>query len=233
MAVAQNENILCPTQETACLSSLIENEIPDIEEASWRDYAYRDLAVSTAYEGDIDKAVAYIAKIESGDTQAMTIRAIGMALALHKDMENVYYKRIFTRLNTAAKQIKDEGARDIAYTYIAMAQAFAGLDEDATLTTAAMQKPELKYKAFAETAEIQAERGDFRAAMTSIEMIQSVAFKNKALSLISAIFTKRGDYESAYQAAMQITNSTKKANALQNIVNVKIGLDEQQGGKSE
>lgn len=194
-------------------------------ESRWRNQAYRDLAVSKAMDGHYDASVALISKIDNSDTQAMTVRAIGMAVALHKELDVETYRSIFKKLDVKAATIKDSGAKDIAYTYIAMAQAFAGLDNDATKTTDNMVNPALKHKAFGETAEIQAERGDFTQAMKSINAIDSTAFKNKALSIISSIFVKRGEYHYALQTAQMITNSSKKARALQKILNTHQGLN--------
>lgn len=215
----------CQEPTAACIADTIRNDISSIEESRWRDYAYRDFAISMAYGGRIDEATSLIKKIENPDTQAMTIRAIGMALAIHKDLSAEEYKIIFAKLDSVAKIISHEGARDIAYTYIAMAQAFAGLDEDATKTTAEMKKPELKHKAFGETAEIQAERGDYNAALKSINLIDSLAFRNKALGTVSDIFVKRKEYDKAFMMASQITNPTKKTTALQHILDAQLGLE--------
>ena len=106
-----------------------------------------------------------------------------------------------------------------------MAQAFAGLDDDATLTTQAMTNPSLKHKAYGETAEIQAERGDYTRAIASITAIDSDAFRNKALNTVSAIFVKRGEFDYALNTATQITNAQKKVDAIQNILNTRQGLD--------
>ncbi len=205
---------------------MVSKEIEKITEPRWRNNAYRDLAESMAFHDNIDGAIALVDKIDNADTQAMTIRAIGMVLAIHKNLSDTEYKEIFKKLDTKALVINDEGARDIAYTYIAMAQAFAGLDDDATRTTDAMVNPALKHKAFGETAEIQAERGDFDAAMASINLIDSTAFKNKALGIVSDIFVKKDELDNAFNVSQNITNPTKKAAALQKIINAKIGLDE-------
>jgi hypothetical protein len=219
------DDTTCQSTNISCIQSSIATETTNITEPRWKNQSYRDLAVSIAFAGDIDGAIDYIKKIDNSDTQAMTVRAIGMALAIHKDLPVEQYRTIFKKLNDFTSTIIDEGARDIAYTYIAMAQAFAGLDDDAHTTTLVMKKDALKHKAYGETAEIQAERGDFTRAMFSINAIDSVSFKNKALGIVSAIFLKAGDIDHAYQTAIQITNSTKKTNALQKIVNAQIGLD--------
>jgi predicted negative regulator of RcsB-dependent stress response len=224
-AFAQDEKS-CQVSDTQCLYSHLQSGIADIEQERWRNAAYRDLAESMAYNGQIDEAVALIQKIDNDDTQAMTVRAIGMVLALHRDLTVEEYQSMFAKLDNAAQTIADEGARDIAYTYIAMAQAFAGLDADATKTTDAMTNPALKHKAFGETAEIQAGKGKFDEAMKSINLIDSVAFKNKALGIVSDIFVKNGDLDSALKVTQQITNPTRKATSMQNIINYQIGLEQ-------
>lgn len=214
-----------PVLNAENLISYTTKEIKSIKEPHWRNNAYRDLAKSMAFHGDIDMAISLIDDINNSDTQAMTIRAIGMVLAIHKDFTDEKNRDIFSKLAIASEKVKDEGARDIAYTYIAMAQAFAGLDTDATKTTEAMKNPALKHKAFGETAEIQAERGHYDAAINSINLIDSLAFKNKSLGLVADIFVKRGELNRALDAAMQISNPVKKATALQKIINAKIGLN--------
>jgi predicted negative regulator of RcsB-dependent stress response len=221
-----SETHACDYNDTSCLMTVTEASIEQITEKRWRNHAYRDLAVSLAYSGDIDKAVTLISKIDNPDTQAMTVRAIGMALANNKDLSDEAYKDVFSKLDNSSKTITHEGARDIAYTYIAMAQAFAGLDNDAMQTTLNMTKPELKNKALGETAEIQAERGDYDEAIRSINAIQSQSFKNKALGLVNDIFVKDEQFDLAYQTAIQITNATRKAKSLQNIIDAQIGLDQ-------
>jgi len=215
----------CIYSDTICIMSQTETSIESISEPRWRNHAYRDLAVSHAFNDNIDKAVTLIEKIDNPDTQAMTVRAIGMALAIHKDLDIESYKSMFKKLDDFSKTITHEGARDIAYTYIAMAQAFAGLDDDAMTTTLAMNKPELKYKALGETAEIQAERGNYAEAIKSMNAIKSNSFKNKSLGLVSDIFVKQNKFDLAYKTAIQITNATKKANKLQKIINAQIGLN--------
>lgn len=222
-AFAQQETP-CTASDHTCLFETIETEAAKITESRWRNYAYRDLAVSKAMDGDYDGAITLIGKIDNADTQAMTIRAIGMAVAIHQDLSEETYRMIFKKLDGAAETITNSGAKDIAYTYIAMAEAFAGLDQDATETTANMTNPALKHKAFGETAEIQADRGDFDAAMNSINAIDSLAFKNKALGIVSGIFVKQQKYDEALKAAQAITNSTKKVEAIQKILNARQNL---------
>jgi len=214
---AQGKN--CDVNDTLCLFNIVETEAAKITEGRWRDHAYRDLAVSKAVSADYDGAVALIARINNPDTQAMTIRAIGMAIAIHQNLSDDTYRMVFAKLDKAAETITNEGAKDIAYTYIAMAEAFAGLDADAAKTMSNMKNSALKYKAYAETAEIQAGRGDFKAAMASINAIHSLSFKNKALGVISSIFTKQKKYDEALNAAQSITNPTQKAEAVQLLIN--------------
>lgn len=205
--------------DTACLINQIEALADDIPEARWRDTAYKEAATSAAIHGDIDRAFTLFSKVENGDTRAMTIRAIGMALAAQKDRYNTAsYDALFARLDEWAQTITHDGARGIAYTYIAMAQAFAGLDAAATETAKAMENPALRNKAFGETAEIQAERGDIAAALESISHIDTLSFRNKAYETIADILTKSGDFDKALRAAQSIDNPTRRVKALQAIL---------------
>lgn len=223
--LSAEEQATCAADDISCLMGLIAGDIDSIKEPRWRDNARRDLATSMAFANDIDGAINMIRAIDNPDTQAMTIRAIGMALAIHRDLSDAEYRAVFAKLDDMAATISHEGARDIAYTYIAMAQAFAELDADATKTTEAMTKPELKNKAFGETAEIQAERGDVEAALKSLNLIESIAFKNKAMAKVSDILLKKGDFDNATTVALAITNPTTRTTALQNIIDTQIGLE--------
>ena len=149
----------------------------------------------------------------------MTIRGIGFAAADNKWTDSVRYKTLFTNLTAEAEKIEHKPSYAIAYTYIAMAQAFAGDDEGAMATATSMTDQALRNKAFAESAEIQAERGNSDAAHLSISKIDSLSFRNKAYNIVANIFTKSGDLKNAYKAAHKIENAYTKSQALQKIVN--------------
>jgi len=217
-ALASEEKI-CAVEDKGCLLKQLEQTISGIDNSGWRDKSYRELAKSYTYEGYIDEAVALIEKVENADTKAMTIRGIGMAAA-SKNLPKEEYDATFTRLTEQSDLIDHPPSKAIAYTYVAMSQAFAGDNEGATQTARAMENDALKNKAFAETAEIQAERGDFKAAMASISEIQSLSFKNKAYRIIAEIFIKQGMLKEAYDAAMKIQdNAYARAEVLQEIIN--------------
>ena len=209
----------CEISDKLCLMKEIKESADKIENQSWRDKAYRELAKSYTYEGFSDEAIALIAQIKTPDTQAMTIRGIGMAAADSKWPDKKRYDALFKKLTMEAEKIEHPPSHAIAYTYIAMAQAFAGDDAGATKTAKAMTNDALRNKAFGETAEIQAERGDYDAAMASIKEVGSLSFRNKAYTIVSAIFTKRGELDKAYKTAQNIENSYKRAQILQDIVN--------------
>jgi len=209
----------CVAQDRACILKEIEAESAQIENTSWRDQTYRELAKTKAADGDMDGAIALIDKIETPDTQAMTIRGIGMAAADLK-LEKAAYDALFTKLRARAEKIEHPPSYAIALTYIAMSQAFAGDNEGAWKTASDMENNALRHKAYGETAEIQAEAGDARAAMKSIGFIESAAFRNKAYALIAKILADREDFDDALAAAMALTNPYKKAHALQYILDV-------------
>ena len=100
-----------------------------------------------------------------------------------------------------------------------MAQAFAHDDVGATATAKAMKNDALRHKAFGETAEIQAERGDFAAAMQSIAHIDSTSFRNKAYGTVAGIFIKEDRLKDAYEAAQKIDNPVARTQILQDIIN--------------
>ncbi len=207
----------CTAVDRACLLDMLEETAGAIEKDSWRNQTYREMAKTLAFEGDIDRAIGLIERITSPDTQAMTIRGIGMAAADNK-LPQEDYDIIFGKLHEAAKKIDHDASHAIALTYIAMAQAFAGDDKGATETAKAMENDSLRNKAFGESAEIQAERGDLNAALASIAHIDDPAFRNKAHRLIAKILAKNARYEDALQATMKIDNAYMKAETLQFIL---------------
>lgn len=219
----------CDSADKLCIMEEIKQQAALIEQKSWRDKTYRELAKSYTYEGYEDKAITLIGMIETPDTKAMTIRGIGMAAADNKWPEKARYDTLFTKLTAEAKKITHAPSFAIAFTYIAMAQAFAGDDAGAMATAKGMKNEALRNKAYGETAEIQAERHDFDAAMASIAEINSLAFRNKAYGIVANIFTKTGKLDKAYASASKIDNAYSKAQAYQKIINY--GNDEETLGK--
>lgn len=203
----------CPANDKACLLQQLENLAGEIGETHWKDQTYRELAKLLAAEKQTGRALALIARIESPDTKAMTIRGIGMAAA-KSDLSAADYATLFTDLRAEAEKIEHPPSYAIALTYIAMAQAFAGDDAGAMKTANEMKNDALRNKAHGESAEIQAERGDIDAAMTSIAAIDSPAFRDKAHRTISKIFADRQKYDEAQKAAMAIENTYQKAQSV-------------------
>ncbi|NQZ13585.1 MAG: hypothetical protein HRT94_02005 [Alphaproteobacteria bacterium] len=217
-SIQNSASAKCSVDNKLCIMEELQETAKTIENKSWRDKTYRELAKSYTYEGYPDKAIALIDKIETPDTKAMTIRGIGFAAADSK-WPTEKYAPLFEKLTAKADQIEHPPSQAIAYTYVAMAQAFAKDDVGAMATAKAMTNGALRHKAFAETAEIQAERGDFTAAFESIKQIDSEAFKNKAYSTVAKIFTKQGQLAEAYSAAQNITNTYNRTQILQQILN--------------
>lgn len=217
---AHAQDAPCPSaSDRACISAAILKDSAAISDPQWRDQALRDLSASLTYDERIDDAIALVAKIENPDTQAMTIRTIGMTAALYGKDSPEKLKETFAKLSKSAATIRQPAANAIAYTYIAMAQAFAGLDDDAWATANAMQNPALKHKAFGETAEIQAERGDLDAALETIAQIDTASFRNKSYQKVAEILIKKEKYDEALKAAQSIDNPTKRAETMQGILN--------------
>lgn len=219
----------CDISDKLCVMAEIKETAKGIDNRSWQDKSLRELAKSYTYAGHEDKAIALIGEIETPDTKAMTIRGIGMAAADNEWEDRERYNKLFKNLAAEAEKIDHKPSLAIAYTYIAMAQAFAKDDAGAMATAKAMQNDALRNKAFGETAEIQAERGDFKAAMTSIKEIDTASFRNKAFGTVADIFTKQGRLKEAYESAGQIDNAYKKTEALLKIINY--GNEEETLGK--
>jgi hypothetical protein len=209
----------CPSASARdCITTHMLKDAEGIYDTAWRDQAYRDLAGSLTYDKKIDQAIALVEKIQNPDTQAMTIRAIGMAAALYGKDSPQQMKITFMKLKKASDVIRDTSAHAIAETYIAMAQAFAGLDDDAWVTASAMKNTALKHKAYGETAEIQAERGDIDKAMASITKIETASFRNKAYQTVAEILIKKQMFDQALKAASGIDNPTKRVDVMQDIL---------------
>ncbi len=209
----------CAIQDRACILNLLEQNALAIDHDSWRDQTLREYAKTLASDNQYDKAIAVIDQIKSPDTQALTIRGIGMAVAEH-GLDGKDYHNIFTKLRARSDKITHPPSYAIALTYIAMAQAFADDDEGAWKTALDMENDALRHKAFGETAEIQAEKGKYKQAMTSITYIESEAYRNKAYSITSKLFADAGHLQDALNTATQITNAYKQANALQYVLDI-------------
>lgn len=207
----------CTPTDRACLMAEVAALAPSIEKPDWKDQTYRELAKSYAGAGETDKAIALIPKITNPDTRAMTIRGIGMAAAKGK-WEGARYDALWPRLTEEAKKIEHVPSQGIAYTYIAMAQAFAGDDAGARATAATMTNAALRNKAYGETAEIEAERGDLANALASLAAIDSVPYRNKAYDTVAKIFLDKAMIVESYTCAGKIDNAYLRAKSVQRIL---------------
>ncbi|HCQ71147.1 MAG: hypothetical protein CL570_01370 [Alphaproteobacteria bacterium] len=207
----------CVASDRACVIRDLIKTAEKIEKDHWRDQTYREIAKTLAAEGRYDDAINFIDKVGNPDTKAMTIRGIGMTAAEH-GISADDYNTLFQALHSKAADIEHPPSHAIALTYIAMVQAFANDDKGAWKTAGSMDNDALRNKAYGETAEIQAERGKYAQAMQSIKQINSESFKNKAFSITSKIFADDGHYDHALGAAEGITNTYKRARALQYIL---------------
>lgn len=217
-AIASQDIPVCAAMDRPCLMKQIEALVPSIEQQDWKDQTLRELAKTYTYEGQESKAIALIARIDNNDTKAMTIRGIGMAAAGEK-WAQTRYDALFTRLAEEAKKINHAPSQGIAYTYIAMSQAFAGDDSGARRTAAAMQNVALRNKAYGETAEIEAQRGDLKNALVTLAAIDSAPYRNKAYDTVSKIFLEKAMIEESYQCAEKINNAFLRAKSVQRILN--------------
>lgn len=211
----------CSAKNMDCTLENLKSSALEIEKQNWRDQTLRELAKTYASQNMMDEAINLIKLITTPDTKAMTIRGIGMEAA-KLDFTQEQFDSLFTNLRTQADTIEHPPSFAIALTYIAMSQAFAGDNDGAWKTAASMENDALRNKAYAETAEIQAENSNFDAAMKSIEFISTTSFRNKAYNIISKLLADRGLYDVAYQAALKITNAYKRSQSLQHLLNAQI-----------
>lgn len=207
----------CAVQNRLCVLEMLGSTAAAIENDSWRDQTYRELAKTKAFDGDMDGAIALIEKIVTPDTKAMTIRGIGMTLA-DKKLPKKDQDAVFVKLREAAEKITHPPSYAIALTYIAMAQAFAEDDEGAWATAASMKNDALRHKAYGETAEIQAEAGHFDAAMKSVGLIDSESYRNKALLTVAKLLADHEYFAESLKASSTITNPYEKAAGLQYVL---------------
>ncbi len=215
----------CAGTDRTCLLKALETAAGNITESQWRDQTYRELAKLLTHDHKPDEAVALIDKIKEPDTKAMTIRGIGMAAAEEK-LGKPAYETLFAQLEAEAKKIDHPPSRAIAYTYIAMSQAFAGDDAGAMKTAQGMENSALRNKAHNEAAKIQADRGDFDAALASIAAIDDPSFRDKAHFTISKIFTDAQRYTQALAASDKIVNAYQRSQALLYLLAKQITPDE-------
>lgn len=204
----------CRAQDRPCLLARIESLAEQITQDRWRDTTYRELAKTLAFDGETDRAIALIEKIKAPDTRAMTIRGIGMALAGRKtSLEE--RKKAYAALESSAKAIEHLPSRAIAFTYISMAQAFAGDDALALATAAGMDNESLRNKAFGEAAEIQAERGEAATALSTLERIENVPYRDKQYLIVLKIFANAARNEEALEAGLKIENPVLQSEGIQ------------------
>ncbi len=215
----------CAGTDRGCLLKTLEGVTDTIGESQWRDQTYRELAKLLTHDRKTDQAIALIGKIQDPDTKAMTIRGIGMAAAAMK-LGQPAYDALFTRLEAEAKKIDHPPSRSIAFTYIAMSQAFAGDDAGAMKTAQAMENSALRNKAHNEAAKIQADRNEFDAALASIAAIDDPAFRDKAHFTISRIFADSQRYSQALTASDKIVNTYQRAQAILYLLAKQITPDE-------
>jgi hypothetical protein len=224
-ARAEEAKAPCAGSDKTCLLQALTETTAAIDNADWRDQTYRELAKLLSRQKRGLEAADLIAKINSPDTKAMTIRGIGMAAA-KTDMTKPELDALFARLRQEAEKIDHPPSYAIALTYIAMSQAFAKDDDGAMKTALEMKNSDLRNKALGEAAKIQADRGALGEALKSIAAIDSPAYRNKAHYMITKIFADAGHYDEALSAADKIDTAYQKSQALLYILAKQISPEE-------
>lgn len=210
----------CSNMAKPCLSNRLEQIAPQVTNEKWRNSLYKDLAVIYVRDNHFDKALQQLRKISVPDTQAMTVRSMGMAFAKQKPPATPEQKTaFFDSLKKATENIKHPPSHEIAHTYIAMAQALAGEENASNETAKNMENQALRNKAFAESSEIFAKKGHFETAFRTITYIDTQSFRNKALKIIADIALKDHLYNHALKAGQKIENTWLQAQTIKNILN--------------
>jgi hypothetical protein len=220
---ARADNTSCALKQSdeamlACAAASLDMLIPQINNARWRDQSFREQAKILIRQGSAAKAIELITQISNEDTQALTIRAIGVAMAdlsLDADILNAH----FDTLHAQAMAITHTGSQDIALTYIAIAESSAGLFERALTTAQTLKTVSLRNKSYQEIAEILSVKGDVENSFKALQLIDDAAFQNKAYGIVAGLLIKHKQLPAALKAAEHIQDPYIKANTVLNIIN--------------
>ncbi|MCB1556845.1 MAG: hypothetical protein KDJ15_05980 [Alphaproteobacteria bacterium] len=219
--------VACEAQDTACLFGLLGEAGAAIAEPVWRDQTYRETAKLLAYDGRAEEALALLPLIGNPDTQAMTLRGIGVALA-GTTIPDSDKQALYGRLVAAGAGIVQPESRAIALRYVAKGQALAGFDDSARATIRKIDNLSQSDKAFEEVAEVQAKAERLDQALLSIADIRSPAYRDRAHGAVSKICAGRGLYPQALRAAEKIENPYNRGQALLTILEGQILAGEQE-----
>jgi hypothetical protein len=214
----------CQINDKLCVMDQIKKTAFTIDNKDKRNKTLANLTKSYTQIGFESKGLALIDDISSYDMKATAIRNIGMTAAFSKwrtaegYRDRQRYKNLFARLKSEAEQIKHPPSYAIAYTYIAMAQAYAHDYAAADTTAVNMKNDALRHKAYAEIAEIQAKRDQFDKTMVTISKIDSDSYQDKIYGRVARIFSERNMIENAYKTAEKIGNPFARTQVLQAIL---------------
>ena len=202
----------------SCAGAALDKLIPQIYNTRWRDQSFREQAKILIRHGSVDKAMSLLPQISNEDTKALTIRAIGIGMAelpLAPAAQNEY----FDTLHKQAMTISHTGSQEIAMTYIAIAEASAGLFERALTSARTLRTNSLRNKSYQEIAEVLSAKGDTDNSFAALNLIDDPSFRNKAYGVIAAVFIKHGQLAAALQFAEHIEDPYIKSNSFLNIMN--------------
>jgi predicted negative regulator of RcsB-dependent stress response len=205
-------------QALDCAMSALDLYVPQINNVRWRDQSLREQAKILVRKGDVQKALTLISQITNADTQALTIRAIGIGmkdLTLDDAQKTLY----FDALHKHATAITHTGSQEIALTYIAIAEASAGLFQNALKTASKLETRSLRNKSYQEIAEVLSATHKSDDAFFALERIDDTAFKNKAYSVVAAVFIKHQHITNALKATDFIDDPYIKSSSLLHIIN--------------
>jgi peptidoglycan hydrolase-like protein with peptidoglycan-binding domain len=125
-------------------------------------------------------------------------------------LENVTVRCLLTEALESAKAVFKPELRDWALGEILVAQARAGLGQDAMKTASRIRDPRLIIVALRDIAEAQAVSGLNEKALAAADIISDPAKQSEALAAIADIQIKRGDFEAAKITAARLLETLEK-----------------------
>lgn len=201
-----------------CALDELKSFIPKINNPRWRDQSYREFAKALIHAGEYEEAIKQVRQITNDDTKGLTLRAIGVGLnAL--ELENATLIEIFDKLHIEANNIKHLGSKEIALTYLAIAESMSDLYDRAIQTAKEIETKSLQNKSFQEIAEVMAGKNDEEKALLALQHIENHAFQNKAYGIIAGVLIKSGNLKAAFKTIEHIDDPYIRSNALLNAVN--------------
>lgn len=197
----------------ACYSKQLSQSIMHIHNKRWRDQSLREYIKVLAHNNQFTDAFVHYEYIANPDTKAMAIRAIGYALntdRFSEDEKNAY----FDQLSDLALSINLNASKNVALTYLVIAEARADLFNRALETVKSIETVALQNKAYKEIAEYYSVSGEEDKILMALQNITDPAFLNKSYGEVASKLLKNGHVSIAEKLIDEIDDNYIKANSI-------------------